>query len=566
MMRLLAIALAFTSVTAAAAGEVATEASKKVEIARDELRRRLFDAQSEGVVELKGEPGKVTPAIKSEVIVLPVAPSLRDDASGQQCLTILSLQHSYSALGANPMQRIDDLRGRLGTMIEGGRSDAEMRLALSYLVSGLPEEARAIARAREGAQAASIVALAEMMMGRPSGPVKDAMRCPELGRLLEHGSGLISGVGPSLDNADITLLNAMPEPIKISIAESLTAIAIERDDKELIDRLREVLLNDNSAAAQLIRFAAGGDDQYAEATPAPVVKLGMEAGPLQLAAIETISRNNLEIASLEDDLEDAAADAAGAVRARAEILLGAHRLASNDLIGAVRALASAAEAAPSDVNIDRVRIGAEISRMIRSKSEGDRLIGIAAIGEAPSFAGPLIDPGASGIVTQALIELGAKHEVEAFLKARGVAREEIDAAGIAALRTVGKASAASIVVSAHASDQGRRSGATDTNDFALGALTDRELARLAFESGNFKDAVRSWSKIEGLTAEEKALYALAELSIASDGTPHVLHQRIGEEFQPLLQRPPTIVDANETLNFTHSVQLETKFIRERLAQ
>jgi hypothetical protein len=496
---------------------------ERVEQAREALRRRLVDAQSEGVVAIRGEtPDKadISPTSDSATArAILNQPTLRDAAAGDACATPDELRSVAASLGERPHETIEALRRDAAAPTIVGAENLASKLAVAYLVIGFAEEARAIAKGQEGAAAASVSGLAELMIGIAPEAASIDGGCGPIPRLLRNARGLMTGVDAAPDGQDLALLARYPAPIAAAIAESLTPYAIARKNDKLLEGLRRILATSSSVsrAAALIDYVRAENDNGHDELTDSVRLIASEPGPLQAQALQAMATKGVQYPAFDDDLEDAAAAAPERARAQFDFIIAERQLKANDVQRAVRALSRAARANPAIEPKARKIAGEALNKSLLSDDSDQVIAATAALASEPGFAGPAVSTQAASVARDALIRVGAAANIDALLHARGAGVAERDLAVAEAHLSFARMAEALAVTERHAADK-----RFDTLRARLGPTSNIVVA------AGLQDA-----------------------------------QRSGD---PLFGPPPTRVNPPAVIRFSQGVKSEIANIRERLSQ
>ncbi|MFZ5616717.1 MAG: hypothetical protein ACOZAA_05270, partial [Pseudomonadota bacterium] len=380
-----------------------------IEAARASLKERLIDAESKGVVALKGQPdpagagGAADPS--SRKTAAQERPALRTgEIRSIACLTPDMLSETAAAISADPIGAIDALKKVVLDPQNKYRREIELQLAVSYLVIGFAEEAGATVKEIDDPRATAVAALAALMSGAPADVEFDSLSsCGRLVALIREAARAREGEAPQMGGAEIELLSSLPDPVAAPIEEILALAALDHGDIDLARELDEAIARmrrsgDLSPAQSLIRIATGEKDAPNEQAIAAISPIAAAPGPLQARAIATlfeaspVTDASAEAMGLALDLEDAAAFASNP-RDRAELnLILAGRGARGATIQAsIKALAKSAAAAATKSAAASEAARRLLGDALRAGDADRRLDALAAIVANGGFAARSLD-------------------------------------------------------------------------------------------------------------------------------------------------------------------------------
>lgn len=378
--------------------------------ARAELSRRLESVGAAGGIAVRD--GSAMP--------LSSAPALRlSDTEG--CLTPDMISRAEAALGPNRASSLDALRGALLSDDQADRSRAEFDLARAYLVLGFAAEARAIAAARSGAEAAGIAGLAMLAEGEvqdAAAAVAPFASCGALYQLVIDAGRTLRDAAYRLPDRSIEALKRLPAPLRRPIAEALAIKALEAGDAALGDYIAVAgdsrPATTSSAGALLGAVADQSDTSAATAT---LTSIGATPGPLRAVALSVLAeRVDTDAppdiaAALDADMAEAAESAPLSQTLSAlNLKLAGRRIARRDFPGAARALGVAyrdhrtRDAAARD-------FAAMMRPLVSSANADDRLAAMAAAASEPELAAAALPAPDLRAAATSLADLGAVDHV-----------------------------------------------------------------------------------------------------------------------------------------------------------
>lgn len=396
-----AIALTGFATGPAAAGEDA-----EVNRAKAELQRQLREAGADGHIAVK--------AGARQARLVP--PPLRNADVGD-CLTADMLNRSAKSLGANRAEALESLRRKLLSDSAFDQSIAEMAMARAYLVVGFVEEARAIAAAREGAEASGITALAYLADGDHLGAARAVAlfaSCGALYEFVDDAAKAVSGSGHRLSDRSLAMLSALPADLRRPIAEALAVGSLSTDEGEAAKYAalaKQAAFLPGSEAAAFLHAALGAPNK--DAATAALATISASPGPLRQQAMRRLSD------MLDDDvdaavvaaLDDSITDETGAspptpALAALNISIANRRLKRRDFAGAARAFAVARRTEATRKTVDQT-IAPLIKSLFSSSNADERLGALDFLAAAPELASALSDKILAGAVGAGFADLGA---------------------------------------------------------------------------------------------------------------------------------------------------------------
>lgn len=556
----------------------------RIEEARAALRARLSDAQSKGIVSLKGDAPPAAEAPEKDAFRLRVG-----DANPVTCLTVDMLSQTAAIVEKEPNRTIEALQQVIVDGRDGDRGELELQLATAYLVIGFAEEAAAVASDRKDARAAAILSLARLTVGAAPPPEGAAAYggCGEFYRAIARVEKMIAGGAVEIADSDIRFLQSLPPPVAAPIAEALAIAALDHGERRAAERLKKILdaLGPSSRRADAsayidaaLRLPALSPEEAQDA----LAPIAAEPGPLRqraviaLAPVMANSADDAARLAFENDLEDAAAGPAS-FSAALGLLLADRRERRGDVAGSLRQLAGA------HAEGDATKSAASSARRLLAAAfdNGDadrRLQALAAVVAEPAFATPTLDAADFDMVVDELVGVGAAEALDAVLAARGVAPNARRAGVARALLRAGRAREATDLSGADAGDpefaeilfraSAIASGPESQPTAQSAARTGRPdlLAREAMRRGDWKAAEAAFARIgadapPADTAERMAIAALANGRAGPPPAALAALRRGGSDlpdfFTPAEGRPAASVAEN--------IEREIAYIRRRIS-
>lgn len=594
---LLILVIGLFSSPLASASDSADERAR-IEAARASLKERLIDAESKGVVALKGQSDPAGAASARPREAAHERPALRaGEIRSIACLTPDMLSETAAAIAVDPVGAIDALKNAILDPQNKYRREIELQLAVSYLVIGFAEEAGATVREIDDPRATAIAALASLMSGAPAGAdIGSLSSCGKLAALIGEAARAREGAAPQMGEAEIELLSSLPAPVAAPISEILALAALDHGDIDLARELDETIARmrksgDASPAQSLIRITTGEKNATKEQAIAAISPIAAAPGPLQARAIAALSEAlpvtdiSTEAAGLALDLEDAAASASNPRdRAELNLILAERGAGSISIQAGVKALAksAAADAAKSISASEAAR--RVLGDALRADDADRRLDALAAIVASDGFAARSLDEDAATRAISELTMLGAADAVRDILSARGApARSARLAIGAAALRAgdyddawmalepyAAQPEFANLVFDVSAA-RGDAAAMRQAKTAAEASGNQEVKARIAWRSGDFAAAETALSRTIGDAADKKTAERLALAALASGrksapaGLASVLSG--ADNGAALLlgffQEPPQELGAAKA--FAEEIAGEIAFIRGRIA-
>lgn len=542
---LLAILAAVSPAAAAAQADAAS-----LQRTRESLERQLEAAKSAGVVSARGAASK--PALRDgagEGLSAGLAPS-----SGT-CLSLADLARTESALGDNPTAALDGLRAAVPDESGETRAIAELQLAKAYLALGFAEEARAIAAARQGAEAAGVAALALLAEGRSLEAASTAAQlgtCGELNRLVIEIAAALGGARRGLSPESQRAFSRLPPQLRRPIAEAMAVAAIADDEPH--SRLGDSPSEERSGkepseASRLLDAAADADAKSAAAT---LSEIGAWPGPHRAAALQALSARLDDGAptgidrAFDSDAEEAIASASGpAPVARLSLSLANRRAQRKDFAGAAKALSAAFSHEGTRVAaLDQYR--RIVSPLWKSKDPSDRLSALAIIAAEPQLATESLPAADIEAALRRAAQLGASQSASRLLSAASLSPEASGLLKAEAAYRAGDFAAARSFLEPSTDDRRAvellrrlavRSGDADAERRLLAKLGPDAATDFFWRTGDFRSAADSplASAVDRKSAER---LALAHLSLKRAPPAAVMTAASDARLAGLFAKPP----------------------------
>lgn len=388
-------------------GAVATASSPEdvaaVERARAVLQRQL--ESTDAVI------------VKSERAQTPSPPSALRDFDSAHCLPAASLAESEKALGADRAAGLDRLRQVLLSEQGANRQHSELALARGYLVLGFVEEARAIAAARTGPEAAAIAALSYLAEGdgeKAAQAITAARACGGLYDFIaEAASSLNEDQRPPSKQA-VATLTALPTALRRSIADALAvkALVVSDDVAAAYNALAgEPAGGPTSEAAALLHAALDVPDKRAAGSTFALI--AGSPGPLRGHALREFSERIDDetpaaiVAAIDDSIvEESATGPSSPSLAALNLSLANRRLDHGDYAGAVRALVNASHHEATR-NEAQMRFRSLAQTLIGSEDSEIRFQALGLLAANPDLSGESMEDGAARFAAARFSDLGA---------------------------------------------------------------------------------------------------------------------------------------------------------------
>ncbi len=594
MKMLAAIAfLALLTGVAGAAPAAGEGDEEKIERAREALKKRLLDAETKGVVAIKGSRAAAPPAADEagesadEVARPALTPAARQAARPPavvtSCLTADMIADLAAATAADPMGSIQSLQNLLLDNEAEYRGEIELQLATAYLAIGFAEEAGAIARGRTDARAVGVAALAALMQGGADpdhGALAAHLSCGPLYGVAMKALRAADGVPPTLTSEEAALMQSLPPAIASPIAGALALSMLDHGERDHARALRPLIAD--AAVAAIVDASLTQASDSAIAALAPVAA---DPGPMQARAIEALAASAASHpdanALVDENLADAAASAPGGRdRSRLNELLAGRLAMAGKIEESLRALgrsAGADKASPAATTA-----AALLGDALKGPADDKRLQALSALANEPDFASHVLGEDAAGRAIEDFMALGAARELQAFLDARGVTGTARDHALARALLRAGDADGAATLVGPHASrpefqDLAFKIAAARDDAAAFDAMLheaerrgDLDLvARIAWRRGDFERAATARSAIEesgdGAAAERLALALLAARRAAPSAALPSQKKGAMAGLRHMFSPPPANSGDGALRAFAEGVATEIAYIRKRRA-
>lgn len=596
--RILSVAAAIAAVSPAPATAAdAADERARIEEARALLQERLVDAESKGVVALKGGRADGGAGEAPGDGLREARPALRvGEIRSISCLTPDMLSETAAAIGGDPIGAIDALRKAVLDRENNLRREIELQLAVSYLVIGFSEEAGAIVRDMDDPRAVATAALADLMSGAPVGADLSVLQsCGQLSAVIREASRAQAGEEARIGDAEIQLLSSLPDPVAVPIAEIFALAAIDHGDLDLARKLEASIAEARRSGAltpaqSILRVALKGGDAPKETVIAAMAPIAAAPGPMRARAIEALSAAlpatdvSRDAQAFDLDLEDAAASASDpGDRAKLYMILAGRRAMNADAEASVKALVKSVSADSSAMTAATRAASRLLGEALSAADADRRLDALAAIVTTDGFAARTLEEDTAKRAIAELTALGASDAVGAVLSDRGEPAPSIHLALAASMMRAGDYDAAWKTIEPYAAEPefvelAFRIGAARDDPAALriaersaaALMNDEIAARAAWRRGDWAQAESALTKTIDEKADAKVAerLALAALANGRNSPPAALESilstaRNGGALRRLFSQPAKDPDAARA--FAEGVAEEIAFIRERIA-
>lgn len=414
------LAAASAATGAKAEGEAALASRSKIEQARQELRRRLTDAEINGAVEIKDDELKSSSSAPVTITGAPaLRAELRENAEARRCLSFEDLQAASDQNGADPITAIEALRRRLQERVIQDRDDIEVAVSVAYLVSGLDVEARAFASKAPRDDAREVIALADIASGiRPTVELAPG-NCGPLRRFIVAATRLSAGDGTEVDTRSLSDLRHFPEVLRQAIAESLTPFALDRGDEAIIDLLHRTL-GDGSAASPLLASYDASRSLDDASVEMALRRISLEAGPLQAhAAVRLAEADRVETV----EIKAAAKHAVGGAKRRLDEIVAKRLISLEDFVEAARTIEAIDASDPDMARELSSSLATALNENWSATPDDGRMKVLASLIEAPSIMAPLLDDEVAHATSSWLSDFGFEEMAAEILHVRQRASE-----------------------------------------------------------------------------------------------------------------------------------------------
>jgi len=436
LQRLLSAA-ACAMMSTAFAAEAPLEARSAVERAREALSKKLEEAKSEGVVQLKNQEDQESAAqadgAPPSASPEPGVSALRDGgASELDCLTLSGLV--TAAADVDPLGRIDRLTRRAANDDTGDSDNNAIRLAETYLAIGFFDEAYATSARIGGSRAAAISVLAaaatDQMASAPARSM-ETDRCGELHRLAAKLAHAAQPGDLEFEESDIRLIGSLPPTVAQSIFDYVSVAALDRGDAKIAEWIRELRVKraDETRRSQAQSFVEASLD-LAKGEDAPAIdallSVSSEPGPLRARALKqliagkaTISDAS-KISALYSDLEDSL-DSASLAEWEETVVenFADYKLKSGDWTGALSVISRAERGHSSESRKSKTTFNAVLRQKLQSENRSEAIAALAFICANAQTSSRMLDEDVFSIAVGELAHLGASRSLEELFEHRG---------------------------------------------------------------------------------------------------------------------------------------------------
>lgn len=418
----------FLCALAAVSGAFASNSDREaVAKARESLRRQLDEAQAAGVITVRREPQAAAPALRD------LESRRAADVTPTACLTVEALQNASRMLEPDAQVALDALRSAVIENAGAKGSGPEIALARAYLVLGFAEEARAVALAREGAEAAGVAALALLAEGRPVEALEKSRpfrTCGGLYLLVEEAAAVLTRRQEKLSDASRTVMERLPAPLFRPIAEAMAIQAFEAGSRAAALPPLEAQSQQDKSEARLFLEAAAGDVR--SRSTATLYAIGAKPGPLRAHALQALAGyidgdapESAQTAFDDDVIEVTEDDSGAGPVAQLSLILADRRAKQGDFSGAGRALASAYRYEATRAAASK-KFASILSPAIRSQSSDERIAALAALGAFPALAAESLTDEDLRIAAGQMARLGAVNSIASVLAGSSLSPREIE--------------------------------------------------------------------------------------------------------------------------------------------
>ena len=602
------VALMCVSATAALAAEPSKDSSDAVERAREALMKKLEEANTDGVILMKGEKKKPEgersePAPRLDVPGPALATTLRDGLEKDaDCLTLSGLATAAAAAADDPLGRIDRLSGAETDDGRAGLYWSGARLAETYLAIGFFDEAYALSSKAKGPRAAAISAIAAAAVDNAAAAPENMLapeRCGKLHALAAKIGSADSTGAANFTDADFDLVGDLPPPVAQAIFDRLSMAAIDNGEFEIAARIREArsgLTNEmrKSQAESFVEAALSTNERPDAGAAEALLSLSADPGPIRARALKQLVAANAATfldesatSALYANLEDsrAASDEGGWEGALADALVD-HKLKNGDWESALGLLARQLENHDDDDHESAALFSRILNEKLFSKDGDQSIAALAFIAENVEIAADRLNDGAFNQAAEELAQLGAADILEKLFSVRDtggsmrdVHRSEArlrsgDVSGVKALVSgrEGEADFLDIAAALFLEDQDAALPA-----FRAGAVSSPEaaatIARIAWAKGDWKTAAKYFQAAnQSLDLDE--LREKAALAVLASGN-SVGGNGIGKIANPteensglahMFASPPIAGAETPLREFSAGVSQEIAFIRKRIGK
>jgi len=398
--------------------------------------------------------------VKSERPQPPSATSALRDPDSAHCLSIGSLAEAEKRLGADRAAGLDRLRQALLTEQGANRQHSELALARGYLVLGFAEEARAIAAARTGPEAAAIAALSYLADGdgeKAAQAIATARACGGLYDFIAEAASSLNEDQRLPSKQAVATLTALPAALRRSIAEALAVSALAVSDSAAAEYNAIAGGSEErpqSEAAALLHAALDAPDKRAAASTFAL--MAGSPGPLRGHALRELSERidgetpAAIVAAIDDSIvEDSATGPSSPSLAALNLSLASRRLEHADYAGAVRALTNAGRHETTRKEA-QARFRSLVQMLIGSEDSEIRFQALDLLASNPDLSGESLEDGAARFAAARFADLGAPDALARLLSRMKLPAEDKAYWQARALQRAGKRAQAQAIAQPYA--------------------------------------------------------------------------------------------------------------------
>lgn len=603
MHRILLASIVFLAANTLAA-EPSKDASGAVERAREAFSKKLEEANTDGIVLMKGESKRSTDQLELPLQLSAPAPTptstLRDGyEDAPDCLTLSGLTTAAASAGGDPFGRIDRLMGGLAGNAKAESNWNEARLAETYLAIGFFDEAYALSSMATGPRAAAISTFAAIAINQGSMPPEKLLESQHCGKLhvlavkirRAYGAGALN-----FDDADFQLIGSLPPPVAQSVFDYVSIAAIDRGELGIAARIREVRAGLDGVIVKTqaesfvdaaLLISERSDVESAES----LLTITADPGPLRERALNHLVTgnaaallNDAQKNALYANLEDAhdASSESGWEAALADTLVN-HKLKSGDWQGALRQLARQLADHENDNQKAKSTFSRVLSEKLLGEKKDDAISALAFVADNAEISAEGLGDVAFNKAVEELARLGAAEILEPLLAFRDSDASDHVLLRSDAMRRSGDIDGLKALVS------GREGDVKFLQFIAAIALEDQKsalpkfsinviqspeaaesIARAAWAEGDWITAANFFRKAHENAPRDELLEYEALASLASGGVNEAAAGRRGGDagirnsvlMHMFVPAPEAGTDAS-LREFSQGVAQETEYIRKR---
>lgn len=600
-------ALLLLSLGATALGEEYQQA-EEVARARNMLLEKLDEAKTSGVVRFKDAAGEAALNVEQSNLTLieapaPAAPALRESYyGGVDCLSAAELSAMAVFLGDRPLQKIESMRADLAVKNASDAGWIQYRIAEAYLVIGFYEESIAAASALSDPKSTAIRSIARILSSSQADMIignLNADGCGDTHEFIAKLAGMTPAGMPEFRDAEIEIIQSMPDQIAHELFDRISVAAIEAGDISLASRIESARNKlperpKNSQESIFIKASISnvGGVAAAEASSGDLLSLAEDPGPLRLQALSALAKRRAfadfdagKARAYFSNLEDAVRDV-GVNNVNRPLVdaLVVHRLKTRDISGAVELVAKSWPTEERAISERGASLNAILGPRIKGESPSEKFAALAAAIEHAEVVASNLDREIYDIAANDLAATGAVSALARFLDYGPMTESEKAYLLARAHLYAGDFAAAGTILRGHETGSEFLELATaiamegEDESFAI------QLEKLAFEKKRFELSARlAWKSADW----RRAATSLAAANIvqpSNEFSGRILLARAAEaEFNPANapgqsnkggERPPnedlylSVVPSKITIrsleDFTEQVSDEVAFLRKRI--